>query len=151
LLLPILTVAGLLLLAGGIVLPLMRVEKWLFWEEHYSILAGAMELALEGQAVLALGFTLFVILLPLLVQLAQIGLALIQLTGRPATHRLHWLLAFNRWAMMDVFALAIFIAALRLSSMTELTPLTGLWCLMAGLVASVTGALWLRRIFSTAN
>lgn len=144
--LPLLAVSGLLLLVLGIILPLMRVEKWFFWQEHYSILAGALELARDGQAFLALGFAVFVIILPLLVQLAQLVLSFAQLTGKPGAHRLHWILTFNRWAMMDVFALALFIAALRLNSMTDLTPLIGLWFLIAGLLLSVMSSLWLHRI-----
>lgn len=146
-LLPIAAAAGLAFLAAGIYLPLMEVEKWIFWQQQYSILGGALELARANEIGLAIGFVLFVIVLPALVQLAHLALALVQLTRRGGGRALQWLLELDRWAMLDVFALALFIAALRLGSWTELTPRAGLWCLAAALVLSTVCSVWLRWLY----
>lgn len=153
LLLPPVAAVSLGLLCAGLYLPLMQVEKWIFWEQQYSILGGALELARSSEPgpVLALGFALFVIVLPALVHLSHLGLALVQLTGRGGGRALDRLLAIDRWAMLDVFALALFIAGLRLASWTELTPLAGLWFLLAAIVLSTVCSLWLRYLYRRAT
>ena len=148
LLLPVVAVACLVLLVAGLWLPLMQVEKWIFWHQQYSLIAGATRLLHANDPALALGFTLFVIVLPALVCLAQLALALVQLSGRGGGRALDWLLGFDRWAMLDVFALALLVAGLRLASWTDLTPRAGLWCLIGALVLSSVCSLWLRRLYA---
>jgi len=150
LVLPVVTAASVALLAAGLWLPLMVVEKWVFWHQQYSVVAGTAQLLRSNDIALALGFALFVIVLPVLVSLSQLVLALVQLTGRGGGRMLDWLLEFDRWAMLDVFALALFVAGLRLASWTELSPRPGLWCLIGALVLSSTCSLWLRRLYRPA-
>ncbi|MEM7519179.1 MAG: paraquat-inducible protein A, partial [Planctomycetota bacterium] len=57
------SVAALALFLTGIALPTMRVEKWFFWEDRFSILTGVQELALRGDIGLALALLIFVVLL----------------------------------------------------------------------------------------
>lgn len=146
-LLPVLALAGLLLLLAGLFLPLMQVEKWLFWKAEYSILIGAFKLAAEGEFVMALGFFLFVIVLPVLLQLTQVILAVVQLTGSGGRPAVIWLIGFDRWAMTDVFALALFIAIVRLADWTNVTPRIGLYCFAAAIVISPFVSFWLRRLY----
>src|SRR5699024_6243690 len=51
-LLPLLAILGLALLVLGLLLPMMRVEKWLLWKEDYSVLSGAFKLVADGELLL---------------------------------------------------------------------------------------------------
>lgn len=146
-LLPILALAGLFLLMAGLFLPMMQVEKWLFWKEEYSILTGAFKLAADREFVMAASFVLFVILLPVLLQLTQVILAFVQLTGSGGRWAVNWLITFDRWAMTDVFALALFVAIVRLAGWTRVTPRAGLYCFTAAIVISPLVSFWLRRLY----
>lgn len=145
--LPVFALAGFLLLLAGIFLPLMSVEKWLFWQEDFSILTGALKLAAEREFILSLGFILFVILLPVLLQLTQVVLAFGQLGGRGGGRAVAWLIEIDRWAMTDVFALALFVAIVRLANWTTVTPRPGLYCFAAAIALSLLVSFLLRRLY----
>lgn len=145
--LPVLALAGLLSLLAGLFFPLMQVEKWVFWKEEYSILTGALKLVIDRDFIMAAGFFLFVILLPVLLQLTQLMLALGQLTGRGGGRGVGRLIEFDRWVMTDVFALALFVAIVRLANWTDITPRAGLYFFAAAIVISPLVSFWLRRLY----
>lgn len=145
--LPVIALTGLLLLLAGLFLPLMQVEKWLLWKEEYSILTGALKLVIDREFVMAAGFFLFVILLPVLLQLTQVILAFGQLTGRGGGSGVTRLIEFDRWVMTDVFALALFVAIVRLANWTSIEPRAGLYCFTAAIVISPVVSFWLRRLY----
>ncbi|NEZ04341.1 paraquat-inducible protein A [Wenzhouxiangella sp. XN201] len=144
--LPVLAIASLVLLAAGLLLPMMRVEKWLLWQEEYSVLSGAFKLAADGEVLLALGFFLFVILLPMLVQLALVTLSLLQLFGIGSERAIATLIEFQRWAMVDVFALALCIALIRLGEMASIEPRIGLYCFAAAVLITPIVSFRLRAL-----
>jgi paraquat-inducible protein A len=142
--LPILALASLVLLAAGLFLPMMRVEKFLLWQENYSVLAGAFKLVADGEMLLAAGFFVFVIGLPMLVQLALVALSLLQLLGTGSERAIAALIEFQRWAMVDVFALALCIGLIRLADMATIEPRIGLYCFAAAVVLTPIVSLRLR-------
>lgn len=146
-LLPLLALLGLLLLFLGMLMPLMQVEKWVFWHESYSIFTGALKLVIDGEFVMAAGFTLFVIVLPLVLYLSQVMLSFYQLTGRGGGRAVAWLVEFDRWVMTDVFALALFVAIVRLGQWTTVTPRLGLYFFGAAIAVSPLVSFWLRRLY----
>ena len=145
-LLPLLAITSLLLLAAGLVLPMMRVEKWLLWQEDYSVISGALKLVADGELLLALGFFLFVIALPMLVQLALVVLSLMQLFGNGSKRAIAALIEFQRWAMVDVFALALCIALIRLAEMATIEPRIGLYCFTAAVLVTPLVSFRLRAL-----
>jgi paraquat-inducible protein A len=146
LLLPPLALASLVLLAAGLVLPMMRVEKWLLWQEDYSVLSGAFKLVADGELLLALGFFLFVIVLPMLVQLALVVLSVVQLFGNGSQRAIGALIEFQRWAMVDVFALALCIALIRLADMATIEPRIGLYAFTAAVLITPIVSFRLRAL-----
>lgn len=146
-LLPLLSLLGLLLLLLGMLMPLMQVEKWLFWHESYSILTGTLKLVIDGEYVMAAGFALFVIVLPLVLYISQLLSCLYQLTGRGGGRAVAWLVEFDRWVMTDVFALALFVAIVRLGQWTTVTPRPGLYFFGAAIAVSPLVSFWLRRLY----
>jgi paraquat-inducible protein A len=146
LVLPLLALASLVLLAAGLVLPMMKVEKWLLWQEDYSVLSGAFKLVADGEWLLAVGFFLFVILLPMFVQLALVVLSLAQAFGRGSERAIAALIEFQRWAMVDVFALALCIGLIRLADMATIEPRIGLYCFTAAVLLTPIVSFRLRAL-----
>lgn len=146
-LLPLLALLGFFLLLAGLFFPLMSVEKWVFWKEEFSILTGALKLAADREFVLALGFFLFVIFLPVMLQLTQVVLALMQVSGRGGGRGVAWLIEFDRWVMTDVFALALFVSIVRLAKWTSIEPRVGLYCFAGAIVISPLVSFGLRRLY----
>lgn len=145
--LPLVALLGLLLFAGGLFYPLMQVEKWVFWKEEYSILTGFFKLVIDGEFVMAIGFLLFVILMPLALYCMQLSLALLQLLGRGGGRGVGWLAEMESWAMTDVFALALFVAVIRLSRWTSVEPRPGLYLFAGAILLSPLISFWLRCIY----
>lgn len=145
--LPLVALLGLLLFAGGLFFPLMQVEKWVFWKEEYSILTGFFKLVIDGELVMAIGFLIFVILLPLAHYCMQLSLAVFHLLGRGGGRGVAWLAEMESWVMTDVFALALFVAVIRLSSWTSVEPRSGLYLFAGAVVLSPLVSFWLRCIY----
>ena len=135
--LPLLTrfpleVPALLLLAAGYELPLMHVEKWVFWKQDFSILAGTANLWRDGHPVLAVFLGLFVILAP---TARLIGTLVLRFLPGPAPRHpglLGLVRILNRWTMVEVFALGMLVVAVKLGGMEKLTLQPGLYCFLGG-------------------
>lgn len=145
--LPLVTGLGIPLMVLGMALPLLEVEKWVFWTESFSIFSGAARLFAQGNPLLAVGFALFVVLLPLVHQGALFLLSAAQATGRGSSGTLGVLRGVEEWAMLDVFGLALFVGAVGLSDLAALEPRAGLWYFGGGLFCSAYGTFWIRRIY----
>ncbi len=129
-LLMLLPLAGTLLI-GAVTRPLMEVEKWVFWKNTYSILAGTRELAARGDIVLAAGLGLFVIILPMLTLTGWTVLWFGSRVGKSLPGLTELTLVLDEWAMIDVFALAVLVVIARVGDSADVQPLTGMWLLAA--------------------
>ena len=138
---------GIPLMILGMALPLLEVEKWLFWTESFSIFSGSARLFIQGNPVLAAGFALCVVLLPLVHQGVLFLLSAAQATGKGSLGALRVLRGVEEWAMLDVFGLALFVGAVGLADLAALEPRAGLWCFGAALFCSAYGSFWIRRIY----
>ncbi len=141
---PVVGAVALVLLGGGLYLPLMKVEKWVFWDRDYSILGGVGELLIEGEILLALVVVAFVILTPVLWLLAVLvawGAGRRGAVGRAQalTH------ALEPWLMADVFALAFFVVFRKLGGLVVIDPRPGLWLFGAAVLTSLLVARLRRR------
>lgn len=110
----------------GLWLPLMSVEKWHFWGNQYSVLEGIWNLASEGEGVLAFLMLLFVVLLPLarFVGLAWLG------WGPSSEGVARAVLLIDKWAMLDVFGLALLIVIVKIADIASVAPEPGFWVLL---------------------
>lgn len=130
------SVAALALFVTGITLPTMRVEKWFFWEDRFSILTGPWELFERGHEVLGLALLVFVVLLPLARFVSMAIRAFLDPASQNARKLSGWLLHLERWGMFDVFALALLIVTAKLSGSAKVLPQAGFWPLCAALALS---------------
>lgn len=143
--LPILTgipveVPALILLGLGYELPLMSVDKWVFWQKDYSVLSGVLELFRHGSYAMAAFLALYVIVAPSARLIAYGALRFVRRTGK-AHRRLVWFVrALNRWAMAEVFALGLLVVLVKVGGSVNVTFGPGLWCYLAGTSLSLLPA-----------
>jgi paraquat-inducible protein A len=137
-----LAVASTLCLAAGLELPIMRAEKWIFWDSDFSIVRAAWELASAGQYALSAVVVLFVILLPLAKNAAAAGIVLLRRSRRVRLSA--FLREVEAWSMLDVFALGVFVVGVKIGDMVAVEPRVGLWFYLAGLALSVLVSISLR-------
>lgn len=119
---------------AGILLPLVIVEKWVFWENQYSLLSALPHLIAEGEWLMPIVLGLFVILLPALHLLMQ-GMSR---WSRELAHTLEKPSGFiAHWAMFDVYVLAMLVVFLKLSDSAAVQPQWGFWALLCAAILSL--------------
>jgi uncharacterized paraquat-inducible protein A len=146
--LPLLCLLSLGLFVAGIVTPLMTLEKWIFWSSTYSIVSGAGRLLQQHSPLLAGGFILLVIALPLLEHIGLLVLSVLQLTRARPARLATLILTLDEWGMADVFALALFVAATKLSDLVNVQPRAGLWLYAGATALCAWLSWWMRRLYA---
>lgn len=137
----LLPLVGLALLVAGLALPLLQVEKWLFWKNEYSVLQALLELARGGDPLLAAVVALFVVLLPVA---RFLGVAWLRWRREAATPWAARLARLEEWAMLEVYVLALLVVLVKISDLASVEPRAGLWlCFAAALVSALDS--WLLR------
>lgn len=119
---------------AGMTMPLVQIEKWLFWENHYSVVSAIQQFILAGEYLLPLIMVLFVILLPLLRFMTMAVLR----WKEEVNDRLVAVNEFmNEWAMFDVYMLAMLLVMIKLGDSAAVTLQTGFWLLMVAAAVSI--------------
>lgn len=133
---PLLILASSALLAAGLALPLIHVEK-LWTESSYSVATGVFGLWQDGHPVLASVVFFFSVIFPV----AKLGMLLwIWFVPQPARRRefvLDALAGLGKWSMLDVYIVAILIVAVRLGPLAEAEPRAGVYFFGAAILASM--------------
>ena len=128
------------LLVFGWSLPIMTVSKLVFFAERISILDGIAVLCREGHTALCLIVALFSVAFPALKLMAALwlwyGVDARSTALGPALERLE---RFGRWSMLDVFLVALTIAAIQVSLISEVSTHAGLYVFTAAVVLSMLG------------
>jgi uncharacterized paraquat-inducible protein A len=132
---------ALVLFLFGLTQPLIVVEKFRFWDHEYSVLAASRRMLDEGEYVLAGAVLFFVVLLPL-VRLA--GIVWLR-WGRPAPPAAQAALALEKWAMLDVFGLALLVVVTKIGAVAAVEIRAGFWVLLAAAALSLHDTWALRR------
>jgi paraquat-inducible protein A len=135
------SLGALLAYAIGLVLPLMVVEKWVFWSNDYSVLRSLGAMADEGEYGLLALVVVFVLLLPAARLLA---FAALRWHPAPSKRMVRRILALEDWAMSDVFALALLVVVTKASRLASISLRVGLWFLVASAALMMVDA-WLMR------
>jgi paraquat-inducible protein A len=127
--------------ATGLCLPLMEVEKWVFWSNDYSILRSLGAMAGERNYGLLVLVVVFVLLLP---TARLLGFAVLRWHPAPSARMVRGVLELEDWAMADVFALALLVVVTKASRLASISLRLGLWFLVASAALMMTDA-WLMR------
>jgi paraquat-inducible protein A len=133
---PLLAAVALALLTAGLTLPLMELEKWIFWNKDYSIVTATLEMASRGETILSAAVFFFVILLPVAKLIALLALSLIA-PSRRSDRLVRWLLLLDKLSMVDVFCLALLVVTVKLGGLADVTMRRGFWFFAAGVLLSV--------------
>lgn len=127
-----------LLLATGMVTPLLTLTRlWLF-DDRLSIIGGIVQLWMQGQYLLFVLILAFSVLLPLAKLGVLIRLLTLQRKGSPATHRILKLMhEYGRWAMLDVMVVAMLIVTVKLGVIVSVQVHYGLYLFAAGVLLTM--------------
>ena len=121
-------VAALALLALGLVVPMISVNRLFLFEEKMSVLRGLEILVGEGEWLLLAILVVFSVLFPI----AKVGLSARLWYGGeielPQLRRqLGWLDFAGKWSMLDVFVVAIVVSAVKVSVVSSVATHPGLY------------------------
>jgi paraquat-inducible protein A len=126
-LLTLLAVAG-LLLAVGLVAPMITFKKFFFIHNTFSILTACWSLLKQGQVFLFIVITLFSIILPILKLALLTKLVFINsLVNTGTKNTLELMHRFGRWSMLDVFVVAILVVVVKLGAIGDVEKHIGLY------------------------
>ena len=134
---PALAGIGFLLVAGW-TLPIMTIHTLVFLDEHLSIVDGAVVLWQNDEAFLCAVVVLFSIVFPTVKILGALWLWYgVDAGAAHLGHALEWLEVLGRWSMLDVFLVALSVAALQVSLISDVTTHPGLYVFTAAVVLSM--------------
>lgn len=142
-LLPLVLFAATLSLGLGLVLPLIRIDRLLFFTDEPSLIAIVSGLWMEEEALLALIVALFSIVFPCL----KLGLLHVAAYGGHDAHNRvpSWLRALSNWSMLDVVLVALVIFAAKTSGLATALTQSGLWFFAASAVLTAAAFALLKR------
>jgi len=134
---PSMLCAASVLLALGLYLPLLHLEKMLFWESSYSVVTGVFGLAQDHQYVLATVVFFWSVVFPI----AKLALLFWIWFGRTDAGQrrtvLRWLDKLGKWSMLDVYIVAVLIVAVKLGPLAEVKVENGLYVFGAAVLLTM--------------
>jgi paraquat-inducible protein A len=134
---PILLLAASASLALGLNMPLMKIEKMLFWKNRYSVVTGVFGLAEEKQYVLATVVFFWSVVFPI----AKLALLWWMWFGRADKRQrafvTKWLDVLGKWSMLDVYIVAVLIVAVKLGPLADVTIEPGLYVFGAAVLLTM--------------
>jgi paraquat-inducible protein A len=125
----------------GLFLPLMVIEKFRFWDHEYSVWSASARMLAEGELVLGYSVLFFVVLLPLARLLGIVCLRWARFPERFARP----VLELEKWAMLDVFGLALLVVVAKVGAVASVETRAGFWVLLAAAALSLRDSWALRR------
>lgn len=143
---PVLLMAAFALFTAGIFLPFFNVTKFWVFESAVSVFSGIVTLFHEREYFLFTVLTLFTLVFPCF----KLGLlALIWIEREHDLARIrrlhHWVEAFGRWSMLDVFVVAILIVAMKSAAIADMQIGVGLYLFTFSVIATQVASAWIHR------
>ena len=123
----LLLLAG-LLLAAGLVTPLITIKKFIYIRHSFSMVSGMYELLINGRIILFLIITGFSIVMPILKILLLFRILTNGFEDRKMLERhLYLMHEYGRWAMLDVMVVAIMVVTVKLGVVVSVQVHGGLY------------------------
>lgn len=130
-----------LFLLAGFTQPVMEVQKLVLWKTEYSLLKGVLTLYQDKEYFLSAVVGGFALVLPLLRLLFLALLWYLPLQAGRRRAAFHFLHHFARWAMLDVFLVAIVLVMTQTNPVATVRPRLGMYFYAVGVVLSMILAL----------
>ncbi len=143
---PVGLVIALGLLITGLALPVMRIEKLIFWEDNYSIVTGAISLFRNGHPFLSIILFAFSVVFPVVKLGALLAVWFVPLADERRTRIIRLVDVLGRWSMLDVFVVAVTIVLTQSSRSLGAEARAGLYVFTAAVVLSMVMTLAVERL-----
>ena len=138
----VLTVSSVMLLMIALSQPFLRSTKLLLFNKDTSLLKGFVVLAEDGQWLLLLIVVVLTIVLPLC---KIITYGVLPFVHEILQSRLLIILnVVSKWAMLDVFVVAILVVTVKLGALAQVSLLPGFYWFIAALASSYLLAFWVQ-------
>jgi paraquat-inducible protein A len=126
------------LLGFGLVTPIFTMNKFIIFEDTFSVLSGAIYLLKEGQVFLFMIITGFSVLLPIfkVAVLYKIVCAPPKDTNK-LTRYIALMHRYGRWSMLDVFVVAILVVSVKLGGLASVEMRPGLYAFTAAVLLTM--------------
>jgi paraquat-inducible protein A len=131
------TALALALLAAGLLLPIITLEKFLLVRNEVSIIEGTWRLLAQGHLLLFVIIATFSILLPLVKLVLILGVLTRRRHGALLRGTLELVHRFGRWSMLDVFVVALLVVSVKLGAIAEVTTHYGLYAFAAAVLLTM--------------
>ncbi|MCK4742326.1 MAG: paraquat-inducible protein A [Sulfuriflexus sp.] len=133
------SLAAILVCLGlGLFAPIITLEKFYFFENTVSIISGLLELIDEGQYLLFIIIALFSIALPVLKLFILNKLLSPKLDNYESFQKhLDWMHHYGKWSMLDVFVVAVLLAAVKLGSVADVQLHYGIYLFAAAVLLTM--------------
>ncbi len=132
-------------LALGLLLPIIKLTKFMFWTTEHSLVSTVQVLLHDGQTFLGLTVLIFSIILPVLKLLYLLLVSTLPISEITRQHRrlraLEWL---GKWSMHDVLVLALTIFFIKSQGVWDAASLNGVYFFTAAVVLMILSYAWLR-------
>jgi paraquat-inducible protein A len=134
------------LLALGLKLPLVSVEKFWFFGNTVSLLSAISQLWQGGEKSLALLIGAFSLLFPMIKLLLLFYIWNLE-DAHSQGHRKHlnWLNTYSKWSMLDVFVVALLVVTLKLGMLAQAQVEFGLYAFAASVILTMLLSAWIGR------
>ncbi len=134
------------LLALGLKLPLVSIEKFWFFGNTVSLLSAISQLWQEGEKGLAVLIGSFSLLFPVVKLLLLFYIWNLE-DARSPGHRKHlkWLNTYSKWSMLDVFVVALLVVTLKLGMLARAQVEFGLYAFAASVILTMILSAWIGR------
>lgn len=119
------------LLYVGLTAPILRLEKFWFFESTTSVWGGTMRLLAEQEYFLGWVILLFSIAFPIVKNALMLLILHFRLRS---THLLHWLAVLGKWSMLDVFLCALLVASIKLGAVAQAELQPGVYYFAASII-----------------
>lgn len=126
--LPALLLLVLILFIISLFMPLMAVKSWWVFHSKISIISALHSLLLEGWYFIFIIIALFSVVVPILKIFSMLILwSLGSVDSRGRRLLLSIMSVLGKWAMLDVFVLALLVVIIKVNSHSQAKPLLGLY------------------------
>ncbi len=142
---PIFLAASVALLYFGLTLPVVETSGFLFWHDTYSIWWALGDLWDQQEYFLASVICVFSIGFPALKLLILAFLWIGPLTSHFRRELLTHIEFLSRWAMLDVFVVAMLVVIVQAGTFMDARPREGIYCFGGSVVLSMLATLMINR------
>lgn len=143
---PLALLAASVLLAFGLYVPLLRIEKMVFWENQYSVATGVFGLWDDGQWVLAAIVFFWSVAFPIAKLALLYWIWFGKMDAGQRVRTLQRLEVLGKWSMLDVYIVAVLIVAAKLGPIADVTPEFGIYVFGSAVLLSMLVTAHIQRL-----